>query len=91
MMSNPGTHAARDLERELAQAYDGEVPPPYYFQVPSTPPRPHGRRHPGEMATALPYAALPPELGRRTRAVSLEELDELLERRARREELAGWS
>jgi hypothetical protein len=90
MMSNLGTRATRDLERELARAYDGEVPAPYYWQIPSTPPRPHGRRHPGEMPTTLPYAALPPELGRRTRAVSLEELDELLERRARREELAGW-
>ncbi len=91
MMSNLGTRAARDLERELARAYDGEVPPPYYWQVPSAPPPAHGRRHPGEIPTALPYAALPPELGRGPGAVSFEEIDELLERRARREELAGWS
>ena len=56
MTSNLGTHAARDLARELARAYDGEVPPPYYWQIPSTPPRAHGRRHPGEMLTALPLA-----------------------------------
>lgn len=90
MMSNVGTHAARDLERELARAYDGEVPPPYYWQVPAVPPRAHGRRHPGEMPTALPYAALPAEFILAS-AVSLEELEELVERRARREEHAGSS
>jgi hypothetical protein len=88
MMSNLGTHAARDLERELTRAYDGEVPPPYYWALPTTPPRAHGRRHPGEMPTALPYAVLPAELVR-LRAVSLDEVEELLERRARREELGG--
>ncbi|MBI3767737.1 MAG: hypothetical protein HY271_04480 [Deltaproteobacteria bacterium] len=88
MTSNLGTRAARDLERELARAYDGEVPPPYYWQLPAAPPRPHGRRHPGEMPTALPYSVLPAQLGR-ARAVSLEEIEELVERRARREELAG--
>ncbi len=88
MMSNLGTHATPDLQRELARAYDGEVPPPYYWQLPTTPPRAHGRRHPGEMLTALPYAVLPAEL-HRLRAVSLEEVEELLERRARREELSG--
>jgi hypothetical protein len=90
MMSNLGIHAARDLERELAQAYEGEVPPPYYWQLPATPPRPHGRRHPGEIRTAFPYAALPVEFVL-ARAVSLEQLDELVERRARREEFAGSS
>lgn len=90
MMSNLGTHAARDLQRELIRAYDGEVPPPYYWQLPPAPPRPHGRRHPGEIPTVLPYAALPSEFIL-TAAVSLEELDEIVERRARREELAGSS
>jgi len=88
MMSNLGTHAASDLERELARAYGGEVPQPYYWQLPQVPPRAHGRRHPGEMPTALPYAVLPAEL-HRLRAISLDEVEELLERRARREELAG--
>ena len=89
MTSNVGTHAVRDLDRELARAYDGEVPPPYYWQIPPTPPRAHGRRHPGEIPTTLPYAAIPAEFGLAS-AVSLEQLDEWLERRARREELTGW-
>ena len=88
MMSNLGTRAARDLARELARAYDGEVPPPYYWQVPAVPPRAHGRHHPGEIATAFPYAAIPVEFILAS-AVSLEELDALVERRARREECAG--
>jgi hypothetical protein len=88
MMSNPATRVTRDSERELARAYDGEVPPPYYWQLPSAPPRPHGRRHPGEIPTTLPYASLPAPLGR-ARAISIEEIEELLERRARREELGG--
>ncbi|HEY2387044.1 MAG TPA: hypothetical protein VGK30_08795 [Candidatus Binatia bacterium] len=87
MTSNLGMHAVRDLDRELMRAYDGDVPIPYYWQLPSVPPRPHGRRHPGEMATALPYV-LPPELVR-SRAISLEELEERVERLARREELSG--
>ncbi len=87
MTSNLGMHAARDLERELMRAYEGEIPIPYYRQLPSAPPRPHGRRHPGEIATALPYM-LPPEM-LRSRAVSLEQLEETVERLARREELSG--
>jgi hypothetical protein len=89
MMSNLGTHAAPDLERELARAYDGEVPLPYYWQIPAAPPRSHGRRHPGEIPTALPYA-LPTEFILAS-AVSLEELEEVVERRARRDELSGSS
>jgi len=88
MMSNLGTRAAPDLRRELARAYDGDVPPPYYWQLPASPPPAHGRRHPGEIPTALPYSVLPVEL-HRLRAISLDEVEELLERRARREELAG--
>ena len=38
MMSNLGTRAAPDLQRELARAYDGDVPPPYYWQLPASPP-----------------------------------------------------
>ena len=88
MTSNLGMHAARDLERELMRAYDGEVPIPFYWQLPSAPPRSHGRRHPGEIATAMPYGTLPPELVR-SHAVSLEQLEEMVERLARREELSG--
>ena len=88
MTSNLGTHSARDLARELTRAYDGQVPPPYYWQIPSIPPRAHGRRHPGEMLTAFPYSLLPAQFIRGS-DVSLEELDDLVERRARREELGG--
>ena len=88
MMSNLGTHAARDLQRELARAYDGDVPQPYYWELPAMPARAHGRRHPGEIPTALPYASLPPEFILAS-AVSIDELDELIERRARREEFGG--
>ena len=88
MTSNLGTHAARDLARELTGAYDGKVPPPYYWEIPSTPPRAHGRRHPGEMLTAFPYNLLPAQFIRGS-DVSLEEIEDLVERRARREELGG--
>jgi hypothetical protein len=88
MMSNLGRRAARDLNRELARAYDGEVPPPYYWQPSGAPARARLRPHPGEILTVLPYAVLPLQLGR-AHAVSLDELEELLERRARREELGG--
>ena len=43
---------------------------------------------PGEIDVVLPYAALPPEL-LLAAAISIDELDDLLERRARREELSG--
>jgi hypothetical protein len=88
MTSNLRMHALRDFERELARAYDGDVPPPFYWQLPAGPPRPHGRRHPGEIPTALPYGFIPAAF-LRAGAISLEELEELLERRARREELGG--
>jgi hypothetical protein len=88
MVSSLGMLAPRDLDRDLARAYDGDVPLPYYWQLPSAPPRAHDRPHPGEIRTALPYAALPVEF-MLARAISLEELDELMERRARHEEVAG--
>jgi len=89
MMSNPGTHAARDLERELVLAYEGEVPQPYYWQIPASAPAHHTRHHPGEIETALPYSSLPVEF-LLAAAVSFEELDEVVERQARREEFTGW-
>ena len=89
MMSSLARHVSRDLDKELASAYDGEVPPPYYFWDIGL-----ARRHmpalhrPGEIDAVLPYAALPPEL-LFAAAISIDELDDLLERRARREELSG--
>jgi hypothetical protein len=89
MMSSAGRHAACDLEKELASAYDGEVPPPYYFWDIGL-----ARRHmpplhrPGEIDAVLPYRALPAEFVLAS-AISIDELDDMLERRARREELAG--
>ena len=86
MTSNLARYASRDLDRELARAYDGDVPAPYYWQLPLTVPRHHASHHPGEIGTTLPYAALPAQF-LLARAVSLEELDELVERRALREEV----
>ena len=89
MVSNLARHAARDFERELSLAYDGEIPPPYYFWDISL-----ARRHmpavprPGEIDAVLPYAALPSEFIL-AGAISIDELDDMLERRARREELSG--
>ena len=86
MVSNLGTRAAPDLERELALAYDGEVPPPYYWQVPVDRLHAPARHHPGEIDAALPYASLPSEF-MLAPAVSFDQLDDLVERRARREEI----
>lgn len=89
MMSSVGRHVSRDLAKELASAYDGEIPPPYYFWDIGL-----ARRHmpalqrPGEIEAVLPYHALPPEMLLAS-AVSIDEIDDLLERRARREELSG--
>jgi hypothetical protein len=87
MMSNLGRHVPRNLDRELARAYDGEVPPPYYLQIPAVPRHAGPRHHPGAIETTLPHQALPPEFLFAS-AVSLEALDELVERRARQEEVA---
>ena len=87
MMSNLGRHVPRNLDRELARAYDGEVPLPYYLQIPAVPHHARPRHHPGEIETTLPHQALPVEFLFAT-AVSLEALDELVERRARQEEVA---
>jgi hypothetical protein len=89
MMSSMARRVPRDFERDLARAYDGEVPVPYHFWEIGLP-----RRHmpalprPGEIAAVLPYAVLPAEFVLAS-AVSIEELDEVLERRARREEHSG--
>jgi hypothetical protein len=85
MMSNLGRHAPRDLDREIAAAYGGDVPLPFYLQPVRTRSHRGSRHHPGALEVVLPYCALPLELLHGVR-VSLDELDELLERRARREE-----
>jgi hypothetical protein len=89
MISGLGRHPPRDFEKELALAYDGEIPPPYYFWDIGL-----ARRHmpaiarPGEIDAVLPYSALPPEFILAS-AISIDELDDMLERRARREEHSG--
>jgi hypothetical protein len=89
MMSSLVRHVSRDLEKEMASAYDGEVPPPYYYWGIGL-----ARRHmpplhrPGEIDAVLPYRALPPEFVLAA-AISIDELDDMLERRARREEHSG--
>jgi len=89
MMSSLVRHAARDLEKEMASAYDGDVPPPYYYWDIGLARRYLPPLHrPGEIEAVLPYHALPAEF-MLARAISIEELDETLERRARQEELSG--
>lgn len=89
MVSSLARHVPRDFERDLARAYDGDIPPPYYFWDIGL-----ARRHmpplarPGEIEAVLPYSALPSEFVLAS-AISIDELDELLERRARREEHSG--
>ncbi|MEB2284760.1 MAG: hypothetical protein B6D46_13350 [Polyangiaceae bacterium UTPRO1] len=89
MMSSLGRHIPRDLDKELARAYDGEIPPPYYFWDIAL-----ARRHmpalyrPGEIDVVLPYRSFPSEFVMAP-TISIDALDEMLERRARREELSG--
>ena len=89
MVSSLGRHAPRDFEKDLARAYDGDVPPPYYYWDIGL-----ARRHmpalqrPGEIDAVLPYRALPPGFVSAA-AISIDELDEMLERKARREEQSG--
>ena len=89
MMSSLGRNVPRDFDKDLARAYDGEIPTPYYYWEIGL-----ARRHmpalhrPGEIDVVLPYTALPPEYIRAA-AISIDELDEMLERRARREEHSG--
>jgi hypothetical protein len=87
MISNLRRHRPSDPRAELA-AYLGEVPPPFWSPVPSSRPMLAPRPVAGEVETALPYRSLPDRYLLAT-AVSLDELDDLMERRARREEHAG--
>jgi hypothetical protein len=62
---------------------DPAVDPAY---VDGIPPRPHLLRRTGEIATDWPVGALPPPL-RGLRTISIEELEDQLEREAAREEM----
>jgi hypothetical protein len=86
MVSNLDRHVPRNLDRELARAYEGEVPTPYYWQTSNVPTHVGARHHPGELEAALPYAALPSEFAAAP-SVSLDEVEAAVERQARREEL----
>jgi hypothetical protein len=88
MTSNVGTRPASNRVKDLARAYEGEVPPPFYWQIPNVPLRASSRHRPGQIETTLPYSLLPDEF-LFVPAISLEQIDELMERRARREEIAG--
>ena len=89
MMSSLGRHVPRDFDKDLARAYDGEVPSPYYYWEIGLPRRHLPALHrPGEIDVVLPYRVLPPEY-MLSAAISIDELDEMLERRARREEHSG--
>ena len=89
MVSNLGLRPTSHLDRELARAYGGEIPPPFYHrQVPEDRPRVAARHHPGEIVAALPYATIPDRFIL-TAAVSLDELEEVVERHARHEESGG--
>ena len=89
MVSSLGRHVARDFEKDLVRAYDGEIPPPYYYWDIGLARRHRPALHrPGEIDAVLPYRALPVEFILAA-AISIDELDEMLERRARREEHSG--
>lgn len=88
MESSLGRHVPRDFEKYLALAYDGEVPPPYYWDIGLERRYMPAVHRPGEIDTVLPYPALPPELILAA-AISIEQLDEMIERQARREEHSG--
>lgn len=89
MMSSLVRQIPRDFERDLSLAYDGEIPSPYYFWDIGL-----ARRHmpplarPGEIEAVLPYTSIPAEFVLAS-AISIDELDEMIERRARREEHSG--
>ena len=88
MTSNLGTRRSVDGPRDLARAYDGEVPMPFYWQAAPMLRRQPSRRPAGGIETVLPYATFPAGFALAA-SISLDQLDELVERRARREELAG--
>ncbi len=88
MIASLGRHVPRDFQRDLFLAYDGDVPPPYYWDIGLQRRYMPPVHRPGEIDTVLPYRALPPELILAS-AISIDQLDEMLERRARREEQSG--
>ena len=62
---------------------DPAVDPAYHDGVP---PRPHRPRPAGEIATAWPVSRIPPDL-QRLHTISIEALEDALEREAKHEEL----
>jgi len=88
MTSNLKMYPASKRAQDLARAYEGEVPPPFYWQAGAMPLRYASRHRPGQIETALPYSVLPDDL-LFVSTISLDQIDELMERRARREEIAG--
>jgi hypothetical protein len=74
MESNCSLYPLKPLDPAVDPAYQDGVPP-----------RPHRPRTGGEIATAWPIARVPPDL-QRLRLISIEELEDVLEREAVREE-----
>jgi hypothetical protein len=74
MMSNCSLYRLRPLDPAVDPAYqDGPPPLPRYMN------------HAGELAVELPTAVIPTPLGR-LRTISIEALEDEIEREARREE-----
>ena len=74
MMSNCSLYRLRPLDPAVDPAYqDGPLPTP------------HRVNHAGEITIDWPVSLIPPLLGRFTR-ISIEELEDEIEREARREE-----
>ncbi len=74
MMSNCSLYRLRPLDPAVDPAYQ-DGPPPL----------PHPPRHAGEIRVDWPVASIPPPLARYS-TISIEELEDELEREARREE-----
>jgi len=87
-MSNVGVYSfPRDYRKDLPQAYEGEVPAPYY-RFPLTQNKRSRQSNAGgaaRVAAEMPCPFIPPSFAD-ARVVSLERLEESLERMARREE-----
>ncbi len=87
MMSNVGVYSfPGDYGKDLRRAYEGEVPAPYY-RLPdkARQRRSRSRYGGGEAVGGMPYPFIPPAFAG-YRVVSIEFLEESLERMARREE-----
>ena len=74
MMSNCSLYRLRPLDPAVDPAYQDGPPP-----------TPHHANHAGEIPIEWPVSLIPPPLAR-LRTISIEELEDELEREARREE-----